>query len=313
MIQTMTAPLRRVFVRRPPTDVSRWREFGWRSEPDAAQLSAEHERLCDALAQAGAEVLIGESSPGGNVDSIYVFDPALMTDAGAILLRPGKESRRDEVAAIRGDFEANGIPIATELTAPALAEGGDTLWLDETTLVVGLGYRTNATGAAQIAVALPTVEVLTVDLPHHRGRGEVLHLLSLISPLDDELALVYPPLLPVRLVQLLEERGVRMVEVPDDEFESMGCNVLTLAPRIVLALDGNPETRRRLEAADVEVRVYAGEELSRKGDGGPTCLTRPLARLSASSTASSGVATRSTPSTSRPGSRITTGRPSLIA
>jgi N-dimethylarginine dimethylaminohydrolase len=236
-----------------------------------------------------------------------------MTDAGAILLRPGKESRRDEVAAIRGDFEANGIPIATELTAPALAEGGDTLWLDETTLVVGLGYRTNATGAAQIAVALPTVEVLTVDLPHHRGRGEVLHLLSLISPLDDELALVYPPLLPVRLVQLLEERGVRMVEVPDDEFESMGCNVLTLAPRIVLALDGNPETRRRLEAADVEVRVYAGEELSRKGDGGPTCLTRPLARLSASSTASSGVATRSTPSTSRPGSRITTGRPSLIA
>lgn len=313
MIQTMTAPLRRVFVRRPPTDVSRWREFGWRSEPDAAQLSAEHERLCDALAQAGAEVLIGESSPGGNVDSIYVFDPALMTDAGAILLRPGKESRRDEVAAIRGDFEANGIPIATELTAPALAEGGDTLWLDETTLVVGLGYRTNATGAAQIAVALPTVEVLTVDLPHHRGRGEVLHLLSLISPLDDELALVYPPLLPVRLVQLLEERGVRMVEVPDDEFESMGCNVLTLAPRIVLALDGNPETRRRLEAADVEVRVYAGEELSRKGDGGPTCLTRPFARLSASSTASSGVATRSTPSTSRPGSRITTGRPSLIA
>ena len=274
----MTAPLRRVFVRRPPTDVSRWREFGWRSEPDAAQLSAEHEGLCDALAQAGAEVVIGESSPGGNVDSIYVFDPALMTDAGAILLRPGKESRRDEVVATRADFEANGIPIATELTAPALAEGGDTLWLDESTLVVGLGYRTNAIGAAQIAVALPTVDVLTVDLPHHRGRGEVLHLLSLISPLDDDLALVYLPLLPVRLVQLLEERGVHMVEVPDDEFESMGCNVLGLAPRIVLALDGNPETRGRLEAADVEVRVYAGEELSRKGDGGPTCLTRPLAR-----------------------------------
>ena len=120
--------------------------------------------------------------------------------------------------------------------------------------------------------------MLTVDLPHHRGRGEVLHLLSLISPLDDDLALVYLPLLPVRLVQLLEERGVRMVEVPDEEFESMGCNVLALAPRVGLALDGNPETRRRLEAAGVEVRVYAGEELSRKGDGGPTCLTRPLAR-----------------------------------
>jgi len=274
----MTAPLRRVFVRRPGTDVSRWREYGWLAEPDAARLSAEHEALCDALAQAGAEVVVGEPSPSGNVDSIYVFDPALMSDAGAILLRPGKESRRDEVAAIRADFEANVMPIAAELTAPALAEGGDTLWLDDTTLVVGLGYRTNATGAAQIAVALPAVDVLTVDLPHHRGRGEVLHLLSLISPLDDDLALVYLPLLPVRLVQLLEERGVRMVEVPDEEFESMGCNVLALAPRVGLALDGNPETRRRLEAVGVEVRLYAGEELSRKGDGGPTCLTRPLAR-----------------------------------
>jgi len=274
----MTAPLRRVFVRRPGTDVSRWREYGWLAEPDAARLSAEHEALCDALAQAGAEVVVGEPSPSGNVDSIYVFDPALMSDAGAILLRPGKESRRDEVAAIRADFEANVMPIAAELTAPALAEGGDTLWLDDTTLVVGLGYRTNATGAAQIAVALPAVDVLTVDLPHHRGRGEVLHLLSLISPLDDDLALVYLPLLPVRLVQLLEERGVRMVEVPDEEFESMGCNVLALAPRVGLALDSNPETRRRLEAVGVEVRLYAGEELSRKGDGGPTCLTRPLAR-----------------------------------
>ena len=278
MIQTMTAPLRSVFVRRPGTDVSRWREYGWLAEPDAARLSAEHEALCDALAQAGAEVVVGEPSPSGNVDAIYVFDPALTSDAGAILLRPGKESRRDEVTAIRADLEANGIPIAAELTAPALAEGGDTLWLDDTTLVVGLGYRTNATGAAQIAVALPAVDVLTVDLPHHRGRGEVLHLLSLISPLDDDLALVYLPLLPVRLVQLLEKRGVRMVEVPDGEFESMGCNVLALAPRVGLALDGNSETRKRLEAAGVEVRLHAGEELSRKGDGGPTCLTRPLAR-----------------------------------
>ena len=274
----MTAPLRRVFVRRPGTDVARWREYGWHAEPDVARLSTEHEALCDALAQASAEVVVGEPSQSGNVDAIYVFDTALASDAGAILLRPGKESRRDEVAAIRADLETNGIPIAAELTAPALAEGGDTLWLDDTTLVVGLGYRTNATGAAQIAVALPAVDVLTVDLPHHRGRGEVLHLLSLISPLDDDLALVYLPLLPVRLVQLLEERGVRMVEVPDEEFESMGCNVLALAPRVGLALDGNPETRKRLEAAGVAVRLYAGEELSRKGDGGPTCLTRPLAR-----------------------------------
>jgi dimethylargininase len=276
--QSMTAPLRRVFVRRPGTDVSRWRDYGWRAEPDAARLAAEHEGLCAALEEWGAEVVVGEPSPSGNVDAVYVFDPALTSDGGAILLRPGKESRRDEVAAIRADLEANGIRIAAELTAPALGEGGDMLWLDETTLVIGLGYRTNATGAAQIAVALPTVDVVTVDLPHHRGRGEVLHLLSLISPLDHDLALVYLPLMPVRLVQLLEERGVGTVEVPDEEFESMGCNVLALSPRVVLALDGNRETRGRLEAADVEVRVYEGEELSRKGDGGPTCLTRPLLR-----------------------------------
>jgi N-dimethylarginine dimethylaminohydrolase len=274
----MTTPLRRVFIRRPGFDISRWREYGWHAEPDAARLAEEHEGLRVALEQAGAEVVIGEPSTDGNVDAIYVFDPALVTGEGAILLRPGKELRRDEVAAIRADLDANGIRIAVELTAPAVAEGGDALWLDESTLIVGLGYRTNATGAAQIAVLLPAVDVLTVDLPHHRGRGEVLHLLSLISPLDDDLALVYLPLLPVRLVQLLEESGVRMVEVPDEEFDSMGCNVLALAPRVVLALDGNPETRRRLEAVGVEVRVYAGEELSRKGDGGPTCLTRPLAR-----------------------------------
>jgi dimethylargininase len=278
VIQSMTAPLRRVLVRPPGADLSRWREYGWRSEPDAAHIAEEHEELCAALEQAGAEVVVGESPANGNVDAIYVFDPALVTDTGAILLRPGKESRRYEVAAIRADLERQGVPIAAELTAPALAEGGDTLWLDESTLVVGLGYRTNATGAAQIAVALPGVDVLTLDLPHHRGSGEVLHLLSLISPLDDALALVYLPLMPVRLVQLLEEREVRLIEVPDEEFDSMGCNVLALAPRVGLALDGNPETRRRMEAAGVDVKTYRGEELSRKGDGGPTCLTRPLAR-----------------------------------
>jgi dimethylargininase len=273
----MTAPLGRVLVRPPSTDVSRWCEYGWRAEPDVRRIAEEHEGLRAALEEAGAQVVFGARAES-NVDAVYVFDPALVTDAGAMLLRPGKAARREEVAAIRADFEANGVSIAAELTAPALAEGGDTLWLDERTLVVGLGYRTNAIGAAQIAVALPAVDVLTVDLPHHRGRGEVLHLLSLISPVDDDLALVYLPLLPVRLVQLLEERGVQVIEVPDEEFDSMGCNVLALAPRVVLALDGNPETRRRLEAAGVEVRTYSGDELSRKGDGGPTCLTRPLER-----------------------------------
>jgi N-dimethylarginine dimethylaminohydrolase len=274
----MTGRLERVLVRPPGADFSRWREYGWRAEPDAARIAEEHERLRLALADAGAEVVVAETADDGNLDAVYVYDPALMSDAGAILLRPGKAERRGEVEAMRTDFEAAVIPIAAELTEPALAEGGDTLWLDDRTLVVGLGYRTNEAGARQLAEALPGVEVITVDLPHYHGPGEVMHLLSLVSPLDHDLALVYLPLMPVRLVELLHERGYELVEVPDEEFESMGCNVLALGPRVALALDGNPETRRRMEAAGVDVRVYSGEELSRKGDGGPTCLTRPLER-----------------------------------
>jgi dimethylargininase len=278
VIQSMTAPLRRVLVRPPGTDLSRWREYRWRAEPDAKGIAEEHEGLRKALEEAGAEVVVGARAADGNPDAIYVFDPALVADAGGILLRPGKQARRGEVESLRGDFEAAGVPIAAELAEPALAEGGDAFWLDERTLVVGLGYRTNEAGAAQLGAALPGVEVITVDLPHYHGRGHCMHMLTLISPLDEDLALVYLPLLPVRLVELLEERGIKLVEVSDEEFESIGCNVLALGPRKALALEGNPETRRRMEAAGVDVRVYQGEELSRKGEGGPTCLTLPLLR-----------------------------------
>lgn len=274
----MTGELRRVLVRPPCRDVSRCREYGWRAEPDLVRIAEEHEGLRVALADAGAEIVVAKPASNGNPDAIYVYDPALIADGGAILLRPGKEKRRCEIEPMRADFQAAGVPIIGELSAPALAEGGDTLWLDETTLVVGLGYRTNEAGASQLAEVLPGIEVITVDLPHYHGATEVMHLMSLVSPLDRDLALVYLPLMPVRLVELLRARGYELVEVPDEEFESMGCNVLALGPRVALALDGNPETRRRMDAAGVDVRIYSGEELSRKGDGGPTCLTRPLER-----------------------------------
>ena len=277
--QSQTATLRRVLVRAPRAeDCARWREFGWRAEPDPARLAAEHEDFAAALAVFGAEVVYAEEPLPGALDAIYAYDPALIADAGAILLRPGKELRQDEPAALGRDLHRAGVPIAAALEPPALAEGGDTLWLDERTLLVGLGYRTNEAGAEALRRALPDVDVLTFDLPHYRGPGEVLHLLSFISPLDRDLALVYPPLAPARLLQLLADRGVATVEVPAEEYDSLGCNVLALGPRVALALDGNPETRRRLEAAGVDVRVYRGEELSLKGDGGPTCLTRPLLR-----------------------------------
>jgi dimethylargininase len=274
--QSMTATLRRVLVRRPG-GVARWREYGWRAEPDGAGIAAEHEAFAALLEEAGAEVIVAEADDA-NPDAVYVYDPALVADEGAILLRPGKEGRREEPARIETDLAAIGIPVTARLDAPALAEGGDTLWLDERTLLVGRGYRTNDAGVASLAAALPNVEVIAFDLPHLRGPREVLHLLSLLSPLDTDLAVAYPPLMPVRLMELLAERGVRLVEVPDEEFETMGPNVFALAPRVALALEGNDETRRRMERAGVDVRVYRGDELSRKGDGGPTCLTRPLLR-----------------------------------
>ena len=195
-----------------------------------------------------------------------------------MLLRPGKEARRGEPAALAAPLAAAGVPVVAALAEPALAEGGDTLWLDERTLLVGIGYRTNAEAVPALEAAFPGVEAIAFDLPHWDGPDQVLHLLSFISPLDADLALVYTRLAPVRLLRLLAQRGIGVVEVPDEEFASQGSNVLALGPRRALALEGNDETRRRLERAGVDVRVYRGEEISRKGDGGPTCLTRPLLR-----------------------------------
>jgi dimethylargininase len=274
--QSMTATLRRVLLRRPGATV-RWREYGWRSEPNAKTIVAEHEAFASLLEEAGAEVIVAEPDDR-NPDAVYVYDPALVANDGAVLLRPGKEGRRAEPELMEDALRAAGVPVAARLEPPALAEGGDTLWLDETTLLVGRGYRTNDAGVAALRAALPGVDVIAFDLPHLHGPGEVLHLMSLLSPLDRDLAVAYPSLMPVRLLELLAERGVRLVEVPPQEFETMGPNVLALGPRVALALEGNDETRRRMERAGVDVRVYKGDELSRKGDGGPTCLTRPLLR-----------------------------------
>ena len=276
--QSMTGDLRRVLVRAPRAeDLRGWQACGWRAEPDAAAIAREHEAFCSLLEEAAADVVLAESEADGNPDAIYTYDPALVTGEGALLLHPGKEIRRTEVDAMAEDFERAGVPVAGRLDEPAWAEGGDCCWLDERTLLVGCGYRTNEAGIERLRELLSDVEVIAYDLPHWHGRGEVMHLMSLISPLAPDLAVVYEPLLPTRLAQLLEQRGVELVPVPDEEFDSMGSNVLALAPRVALAVEGNPRTRERMERAGVEVLTYRGEELS-KGDGGPTCLTRPLLR-----------------------------------
>jgi N-dimethylarginine dimethylaminohydrolase len=268
-LASATAPIRRVLVRRPPADVSAWQALGWTAEPDSAALAAEHEALCLTLERTGAEVVVAE--PRG-LDAIYTYDAALVADTGVVLLRPGKEARRDEPESLVPYLDR----VLARLDEPAFAEGGDLFWIAPRVLCAGLGYRTNTDGVDALRRLLGC-EVHSFDLPHANGPGQCMHLLSVISPLADDLALVYPPLMPVRLVQLLAERGIETVEVPDEEFETLGCNALALAPRVALIAAQNVETRRRLEAAGVEVLVYKADELS-KGEGGPTCLTLPLLR-----------------------------------
>jgi N-dimethylarginine dimethylaminohydrolase len=276
--RSMTDPLRRVLVRRPSAAAcTRWSDYGWRAEPDATRLAREHERFCLLLETAGVEVVVAEPLDD-DPDAIYAFDPGLVTEHGAVLMRPGKHGRRQEPGAVAQDLVVAGVPIAGTVGEPAVAEGGDFIRLDERTLLAGRGYRTSTDGVAAVSALLPGVEAHVFDLPHWHGETEVMHLLSLLSPLDTDLVVGYPLLLPVALAQLLTAREIEVVPVPDDEFTSMGTNVLALAPRVALVLDGNPSTRSRLEAAGVEVLVYEGRELSVKGDGGPTCLTMPLLR-----------------------------------
>jgi len=279
-IQDATSPLRRVYVRPPRAeDADAWQSYEWHAAPDPGAAADEHAKLQATLAEAGAEVIVGSPVPG-DPDSIYAYDPTLLTDAGVILLQPGKEGRRGEPSVMGADLEGLGIPVIGRMEGLATAEGGDMFWLDPTTLLIGRGYRTNDDGIAQVRAMLTPmgVEVVAFDLPHFRGPGMCIHLMSFISPLDRDLAVVFPMHMPVRLMEILRLRGIGIVEVPEEEFDTQGANVLALGPRVALAVDGNPETRRRMEAAGVEVLTFSGAEISVKGDGGPTCLTRPLDR-----------------------------------
>ena len=278
----MVAPLRRVLVRRPDAafgdaDPAVW---NYTSRPDLAAAQREHDALVDLLRSAGAEVLEHTAPQPERADSIFVFDPVLITDRGAVLLRMGKALRRGEEAAMGRRLQEIGIPILGALQGEATAEGGDLLWLDRHTLAAGHGFRTNAEGLRQLREILGPldVEVLPVELPYFGGPEACLHLLSILSLVDDDLAVIYPPLLAVPFWRRLRDRGIRLVEVPEEELPTQGPNVLALAPRKVLMLEGNPVTRRRLEEAGCEVVTYVGREISLKAEGGPTCLTQPVLR-----------------------------------
>jgi dimethylargininase len=280
--QCMISPLRRVLVKRPDQafavrDPAKWNYSG---HPDLTVAQQEHDALVNLLRQRGVEVLYHDTDQPGRADAIYVFDPAIVTDAGAIILSMGKELRRGEEKAIADRFEQLGVPVYYSLRGDARAEGGDMLWLDHDTLAVGVGFRTNREGLRQLKHALAPlgVDVIPVELPYYKGPTACLHLLSLISVVDHQLAVVYSPLLSVPFWQELKDRGFRLIEVPPAEFETMGPNVLALEPAKCLMLAGNPITQRQLKDAGCEVQTYQGNEISHKAEGGPTCLTRPILR-----------------------------------
>lgn len=255
-----------------------WRALQYTAAPDYGDASRQHDAFIDIL-RSGAPVHLVDTAPGGlTLDAIYVRDASIVTPRGAILCRMGKAARDAEPAALAAEYAALGVPILGAIEAPGQVEGGDLTWLAPRVAAVGRGYRTNDEGIAQLRALLAddVDELIVVPLPHYRGPADVFHLMSIVSPVDRDLAVVYSPLMPVPFRERLIDLGFTLVEVPDEEFDTMGANVFALAPRRCVMVDGNPKTRAALERAGAEVTVYDGSEISAKGCGGPTCLTRPL-------------------------------------
>jgi N-dimethylarginine dimethylaminohydrolase len=257
-----------------------WKKLNFLGKPDYQSALKEYEKFQSFLKMEGAEIHSLPRDPEVNMDSIYCRDASIATNKGMIICNMGKKARAHEPAAERIAFEAAGIPILGSIYAPGTLEGGDVAWLDENTLAVGHTYRSNEDGIKQLTELLVPlgVRVITVPLPHYKGPADVFHLMSILSPVDTNLAVVYSPLMPIAFRNLLLGQGYQLIEVPNEEFDSMGCNVLAIAPRICLMVDGNPITRAALEKAGCAVWVYKGEDISVKGGGGPTCLTRPVYR-----------------------------------
>jgi N-dimethylarginine dimethylaminohydrolase len=274
----MYSTLRTVLVRTPTTVGDFLGAGGWR-QPDPGLLLAQHQQLVELLRSLGCEVVVAEPL-AGLVDAVYLHDPMTMTPFGAILYQMRKPVRVPEPAARRAAHDRLGVPVLGELTGGAFSDGGDKVWLDERTFVIGRSYRTTQRAVDQVRALLEPhgVTVVSVDLPHHLGPESVLHLMSVVSPLDHDLAAVYEPLAPVSLLELLDERGIERITVDDDEFLTQGANILAVAPRRVVLAAGNDKVHRALDAAGVEVHVFDGSEVAVKGDGGPTCLTQPLLR-----------------------------------
>jgi len=257
-----------------------WEALNYLGEPNMVTAVNEYLAFETILKDQGARLMYFPEDATVNMDSIYCRDAAIATNKGMIICNMGKAGRKYEPAAQAHAYLQQGIPVLGTITAPGTLEGGDVAWLDETTLAVGHTYRTNEEGIMQLTQLLAPlgVKVITVPMPHYKGPSDVFHLMSVLSPVDSNLAVVYSPLIPIIFRNELIARGYTLVEVPEAEFDSMGCNVLALAPRVCLMVKGNPKTKAALEQAGCKVIEYEGAEISVKGGGGPTCLTRPIDR-----------------------------------
>jgi N-dimethylarginine dimethylaminohydrolase len=257
-----------------------WKSLNYLDKPDFNAAVNEYELFQSVLESHSSEIHLFPEDNTVNMDSVYCRDASIPTDRGMIICNMGKAGRRNEPLAEKRAFEKAGIPILGSITEPGTLEGGDVAWLDEGTLAVGHTYRTNREGIRQLTNLLKPmgIQVITVDLPHFKGPSDVFHLMSILSPVYRNLAVVFSPLMPIGFRNILIERGFELVEVPEEEFETMGCNVLAIAHRECLMAEGNPKTKMSLETAGCKVRVFKGTEISVKGGGGPTCLTRPIYR-----------------------------------
>lgn len=285
--QSMVGLLRRALVCSPRTagwhqadTVARWRDLGFHHAPNFAEAQAQHEALCRELEEAGAEVIELPPAPDLSLDAVYTHDASLVTDFGLIAMRPGKANRVTEGHHHASFASRMAIPTEAKITEPGTTEAGDIVWLDPKTLLVGHGYRTNAAGIAQLCdqLAPKGIDVLSAPLPYGPGPSACLHLMSLISLLDEHTALVDLPWLAVETVELLRARGCRLIEIDYSERDTLACNILALGEKRLLAIEENRKTNDRLRKAGFDVRTFPGSELCINGSGGPTCLTRPLLR-----------------------------------
>ena len=260
---------------------NQWEELQFISKPNFNESLKEYEKFKLFLANKNIELSFFPEDKKTWIDSIYCRDASIATDFGMIICNMGKKGRLYEPKAQLEAYQKNDKDILGEIKFPGTLEGGDVAWLDLNTLAVGHTYRTNEEGIRQLKSLLEPkgIEVIIVELPHYKGKEDVFHLMSILSPVDKNLAVVYSPLMPIKFRNELLQRGIQLIDVPDGEFESMGCNVLAVGPRDCLMVDGNPITKKLLENAGCQVFSYKGHEISVKGGGGPTCLTRPMERI----------------------------------